>query len=443
LKSKTELLDHYFEAVYAVLFEKFQALTYKKVNFGKTMANFKPLNHIDNHFFIKNLNGFNLDETIEKGLNSYLVIKVHFFKSLYNLVKDLIRFLSFLKVKNTYDCHYYIFISNKKFIPFVDSIKSDLEKRNYNVGYFFWSEKDIPDNFRASFITVRPSLPNFFSKSYWLHYDYTTQIDRMYQVAKNLKGKKVIIPEGCLSSMHLLANLGVVFNFETICVQWGFFGRTATKVGWRNMPYDKFLVWGDFFKKSFQQYNHGLDIKIGGHPNLKEKSNVTKKYILIAVQRELGDHITTSDVQNFLKNIYELIRYFPNLDFVIRTHPDLPFDRLPFKVEPNGDINNYKVHDYKDFSIEDSLQQAYACIGISSTIVLESVAMQCYPIYLISNDLPLQIHEVFNVNVNHRHVFNFQELIPFLENFDYELNLEYIIGLKNILFAQNQISKYI
>jgi hypothetical protein len=70
-----------------------------------------------------------------------------------------------------------------------------------------------------------------------------------------LENKIIIIPEGCIIDMHVWGLLAQKYNIKSICLQWGFFGQTATKAGWRDMPYHKFLVWGVFFEKQFRKYS--------------------------------------------------------------------------------------------------------------------------------------------------------------------------------------------
>jgi hypothetical protein len=227
-------------------------------------------------------------------------------------------------------------------------------------------------------------------------------------------------------------------KIETICLQWGFFGRTATKAGWRNMPYDKFLVWGEFFKNSFQYYNKDLNIKFLGHPNLKlETTPSVKNYILIAVQKELGDHIKIRDIEYFLKKIYQIIENLPNQQFILRTHPDLKFNLLPIK--PKDNLKNLSIHEFSEFPLDESFRNAKMCIGISSTTVIESVALNCYPIYVKSNSLHLQIHDSFKALSDEKHVFEFDDLEEFIREFKYDLLFDNIKGIREKLYASNRI----
>jgi hypothetical protein len=432
LNSKSNLLDFYFDNVYQKLKKK---ILYKGIDIGHISTKFFIGKNINNVSFINKIDSGNLVTLVDNEISS--VEKITYLIALKNFFQSIIRFFYYSPKNTQISSNIYFFISNPKFIKFFENIRIDLDRKEIDYAYIFWDKRDIPIDFPFKKIILEPSISSFFVLKNKPNYLLYNSVDRFISTAKKIKGSKVLIPEGCLSSMHIIAELGRNFHFETICIQWGFFGKTTTKAGWRHMPYNKLLVWGDFFKYHFSKYND-LNIVAAGHPNLDiSHDDINKRYILIAIQKELGDHITLEDVKYFLKNIFAIIEAFPDEVFIIRTHPDLPYDKLPLK--PKSNIKNIVLHEYNQYTLNESFRESKICIGISSTTVIESVALNCYPVYVKANSLPLQIHEVFNDKSNLQHVFEFDKLAEFIHDFDYKNVKKNIIELKKELFTANSI----
>jgi hypothetical protein len=436
VRSKRALLDFYYDSVY----KKTQSdLAYKNIEIGDVISKYSIAEDIEKRMFIESINENNVRDLISNRLKKHTQKNIDLIKCLKCIFTDILRFFFYLKEKNNYHADFYFFISNQKFIRFFNSLNADFRQRGFSTAFIFWDKSDIPAGFNEQIIVVKPAIPNFFSKLYYQHHQFTSQVDRFMTIGKKLRGKKLFIPEGCISSMHIAAKIGRKYHFETVCLQWGFFGKSATKVGWRDMPYTKFLVWGEFFKKAFQEYNPNLPIVISGHPNLRIENQYTqeKKYILVAVQKEMGDHITDKDVRFFLESIYQIIDDIPTRQFVIRTHPDLPFHRLP--VKPKEGLKNLKIHDYQEFTLNESLSGAQVCIAISSATVIESLTSDCYPIYIKSNSLPMQLYDTIEENSETKHVFTFSELKSFLIQLEYHTLLPRIIEMKKSFYSKNQV----
>jgi hypothetical protein len=434
---KSELLDKYFDGVYN---QVKGTQTYKGIRIGNVVAKFSLQEDIDDEYFIRELKSTNLEQKIRQkvaSLESRSFLNLAAVKAIF---LDIGRYFWHFRVKNQYKFDVYFFISNPKYLKYLDPLYHQFRENGVQVGYIFWHKKNIPLNFDRKIILLKPAFPSFFSSNYWTNHEACLRVDRFINVAKNISNANLILVEGCDSATHIIAAISEKYKYTTACIQWGFVGRSAIKVGWRHMPYDKFLVWGDLFKDTFKKYNPNLNISVTGHPNLlTEKQTLKKDFVLVALQRVLGDHIKDSDIHDFLVNVYQLIEDTPNQQFVLRTHPDLPFDKLPLK--PTTAIQNLVIHEYSDFTLNDSFEGAKMCIGISSTTIMESVALNCYPAYVKCNSLPLQIHDIFTSISSNTHVFDFDELSMFLANFNYDDYVPVIQKLKKRLFADNVVFK--
>ncbi len=428
------LLENYFDLLYS---KTNRSYIYRGVDIGSVSATFFAGKELNNADLISQLTQQNVSLIVDSKLSS--IRKLSFFYSLWVFTKDLLKWcLSICSLNhNDYQCELYFFIANKKFIVFFKEIQNVLDEKNIKSGYIFWDNNEIPNGFTYPKIVLKQSLPILFHQLNKDNFLLFSHVDRLDRISRKISNSKVLIPEGCQPSMHIMGLLGKKYKFETICVQWGFFGKSAVKPGWRNMPYDKFLVWGDLFKQQFSRYN-SLNIIVSGHPNLDiHKIGVTKNSVLICVQKELGEHITKNDVVNFLTHSFSLIKRLSNINFILRTHPDLPWKDLP--VHPQISLPNLVVHDYDKYSLNESFINSQICIGISSTTVFESVGLGCYPVFLRANTLPLLVHSVLSEYSGMQHVFNFSEIEEFIVNFNYANVANQIFKLKQVLFSKNTL----
>ena len=134
--------------------------------------------------------------------------------------------------------------------------------------------------------------------------------------------------------------------------------------------------------------------------------------------------------------------HMPDYKIIVRSHPD--FEITKNVKEKYQLIQNIIWHDYKNFSLNDSFDQAKYCVSISSTVTLESVANGCYPVYLKINNLPLQIHQLLN-NSEFEHVFETENFVQGIQHLETQ-NLEnYLVQFKNKLYKNlgNDAVKFI
>lgn len=445
MNSKNDYIEKYFSEVYSQVYGITKKTTYKNILIGDLVAKYYAGKGINDQNFIDWITDENYKALAQTRINEFKY-KISFWSSFYEnisyLYKDIVRWLRYLFVSNNYSHDVYFFISNSKFINFFFELDNKYKEKGISTAYIFWNNKDIPENFTGNIVRVKPALPDISNKSYWTHHDFSARIDRFIKIAKNIQNKKILIPEGCLRSMHVVGRMADYFNYEVECLQWGFFGRTVTKAGWRDMPYSNFLVWGSYFKESFEYYNPKLLIEVAGHPNINNKAiNTEKGAVLFAIQNKLGSHITKSDLINFLNYFVEIANENLTQQFILRTHPDLPFQKLieDYKLNPKNIGDNVTIHNYNEYSLEQSFLNASMCVTISSTVALEAVAMGCYPVYLQLNQLPLQIHdEIKRVSPN-KHVMDEEELALFIQSFNSNDLISKVEPFRHKLFSKTDL----
>lgn len=431
----TEKIEQFYHSLSQELQSKLGTYVYKDVDVVPLTITFYLNTIINSRAFI---------QAIEKAATEKQMLSLTehyfeaFFKSKPNTLRlysqDIFRFL-FHKIAHkseTSNADFFVLITNKKFFSYSKPITEALGHNGKKVEFLLWDKNNANQNNTAKQHLPKTDFPNI-GKEYFQYHNFTSLIDRANGFLPLLKNKKLIVIEGDLEAHHILGLLGAKNQFETYCLQWGFFGKTATKAGWRNMPFDKLLVWGDFFAENFKEYNPKLKVVACGHPSLRENEISQKtKVILFAVQKEFGEHITTQDVLDFIHFAAKTATQMPEYKIIIRSHPDF---EIPENIKTEYEaITNISWHDYKNFSLNQSFDEAKYCVSISSTVSLESIAYGCYPVYLKINNLPLQIHELLAKNSEHQHVFdgnNFASGIQILETQDLKTSLA---DLKKILY---------
>ena len=433
-----EKIDFFYQSLYQELRSKLGEYSYNEVDVIPLKVKFYLNSIINSTKLIHEMEMLSSDQEMERLLEKYFEA---FFVSKSNIqklkliFKDISRYFYhnlFQKSKKS-GADYFVFITNKKFFSFINPIKHALEDDGKKVEFLLWEFKNLDKSGYKKVHLPITNFPSFWKKSYSQYHEFTTLIDRAQGFIPLLKNKKLIVIEGDLESHHILGLLGKKNQFDTYCLQWGFFGKTVPKAGWREMPFDKFLVWGDFFANSFRKYNPKLSIVSCGHPSLKENGIATKEnVILFAVQKQFGEHITKEDVFHFIHFAAQISTQMTDFKIIIRSHPDF---EIPESIKVNYKSNeNIIWHDYKNFSLNYSFEKAKYCVSISSTVSLEAIAYGCYPIYLKINDLPLQIHQLLIENSEHKHVFDFESFVDGIYELEKSNFKNYMSDFKNKLY---------
>jgi hypothetical protein len=432
----TEKIEQFYQSVYQELSSKLGAYQYKGIDLVPMAIQFYLNTIINSKTFIHQIGMISSEKEMERLRERYFE---GFFKPKGYRLKlaftDISRYFyhKFLHKSQKSDAEFFVFITNKKFFPFIKPIKDALEQKGKKVEFLLWDKNDLNQKSKEKIHLPKTSFPDFQNKSYVKYHQFASLIDRANGFLALLKNKKLILIEGDLESQHIFGLLGKENQFKTYCMQWGFFGKTATKPGWRNMPFDKFLVWGDFFAENFKLYNPELEIISCGHPTLKDNAVGEKgKVILFAVQKQFGEHITTQDVLDFIHFTAKIATQMPDYKIIVRSHPDF---EIPENIKQEyQSFQNLIWHDYKNFSLHQSFDEAKYCVSISSTVSLESIANGCYPVYLKINELPLQIHDLLEQNSEYKHVFDSENFLAGIQHLEIHNFSVYLTDFKNRLY---------
>jgi hypothetical protein len=336
--------------------------------------------------FIHESQNSNIDKKIVEKIKKH--IRIDYIKCIKFLAIDILKSLSKLGKNNCSKCNVLISIDNYKFLKYVKPIVEKIETNGLKVVLYIWDSAKINNEEIHSYYSREIKVfPRFWNKNYWKYRNLTVSIDSALACLKKYKPEKVIVIEGDNEYQHIFGYLSNVYKYESICLQWGYVGTETTKMGWRNMPFNKMLVWGKFFKEKFSIHNSDMIIVPVGHHLLREKEQSNKDTILFAVQKEMFPYITKKNIEDFIQIAIELSKT-TKYRVRVRSHPNYEIDNSIIRNNPQIDWHNYKNNE-----IIDSLNNAIVCITISSTLALEAICYNVFPLYLKLGNKSLQIHE--------------------------------------------------
>lgn len=429
----TEKIEKFYQSLHGELVSRLGSYIYKGIDVVPLAVQFYINTIVNSKDLIQSIEKVVTEKEMQRLTERYFQ---NFFKpkgsKMKLAAKDISRYLYHKIIHKSQESQadFLVLITNKKFFSFIKPIKEALQEQGKKVEFIVWDKNNSDNNHKSHL--PKTEFPEF-GKGYFQFHDFTTLIDRARGFLPLLENKKLILIEGDLEAQHILGLLGNKNNFETYCLQWGFFAKTATKPGWRNMPYDKLLVWGDFFAKNFKVYNPDLNIVSCGHSSLKDNTVTEKgKVILFAVQKEFGEHITKLDVIDFIRFAAKIANEMPDYKIIVRSHPDF---EIPESIKQEyQSVANIIWHDYQNFSLNQSFDEAKYCVSISSTVSLESIGYGCYPVYLKINNLPLQIHQLLTKDPKHEHVFDADNFVAGIQHLETQNLKNYLADFKARLY---------
>lgn len=333
-----------------------------------------------------------------KKQSSYKDKAYLFFRKLISLVSLVYLYIAcFLfertpSVKNQKTRHIGFFVLNTRFVNFfselvealsgkcsitflspdIESIKDDVDKLGCNTQALIASKVNIN----------RIKMP--FTHPLFSLYISTVQF---YSSIKNSIEKSeistLVFAEG--TSMHdvLAALAAKSLAVKTVRVQSGRAGVLHS--GYRNMPYEKMLCWGEGFVERYQTFSLKPQYEIVGSPTVyrltSEVSHQNKVSRTVGIfTQPLNKYISEQDYLILVDLCYMLINKFPNIKIVIRKHPvdnTTLFDDMIKKF--HGQV---RFMSSKEFSLANVMQEIDCAVGFYSTVLSEAAACRVLPIIL-------------------------------------------------------------
>ncbi len=296
-------------------------------------------------------------------------------------------------------------VNQKKYLSYTEKIVERLEQEGKVVRYYVFSKarREINGEVdRNRLMKEHRTFPAFWNPAYYLAASACRSIDKVLGTWLAYQPKKALLVEGDTSILHVVGFVSKATGCKTNCLQWGSIGTSVPKTGWRNMPFDRFLAWGEFFRESVEEYNPDIEVRTVGHPNLNARNGNDQndtgitvdspRIVLFAVQKIMKPFINEDDLDRFIHSAVETARQMPEFIIRIRSHPNHP---IPDEIKKrHAHISNIEWHDYFSASLDESLKNTLACVTISSTLSLEAMNYGAVPVFLKVNDIKLYLHDI-------------------------------------------------
>ncbi|MBA6152651.1 hypothetical protein [Gelidibacter maritimus] len=235
-----------------------------------------------------------------------------------------------------------------------------------------------------------------------------------------LKPKSIIIMEGSsIIAYEMLALIGTKNNIKSICLQHGW--PCVIHTGFRKMPFDYFLSWGDNFTALFKLVNPKPNFISTGYPfEVSYKNNIKKNSISFFFQAPYFIS-TTPIIEKMIDFAAFCANSFPDLDILIREHPANQYRNN--KIDELKHFSNIKFVPSYIISLDAVLAKSIVSVAIFSSTLMESI---------LYNSIPF----IFNLTSMPNYYPNLQELDLGVEIKTFE---EAKIRIKELLESETKI----
>lgn len=204
--------------------------------------------------------------------------------------------------------------------------------------------------------------------------------NELHEMARDLEAtihtaqpSAIFTVEGDAPYHALLAEIGRKHKIPVYCFQWGIFYRNKLRTAFSGMRFTRFLIWGEIFEGQLKEFNPGLEYTRLGHVFFSDEKRVGEKIIFLSQGQ--GEHIEREDCDSYMELAVSLASRFPNR-VTWRPHPSNPLQSAELEYLRNGKVH---VLDSR-LSLEDQLKDSVAAVGISSSSLIDALAVGVIPI---------------------------------------------------------------
>lgn len=351
------------------------AILYKKVNYKKKLI-FKS----------------NIEYDCANTLKRRRVLKIKIIKKI-NLKE---------KIKN-----------NKMFIIFYFLIMHFFHKfiRKYkNINQFEYVFYCTNNHEVKYFDKIKKIFPNYiFCNNFDLFYFYLAKINtglflkQVFFCIKNFKQLNYHLIIGKLFDNNISKQLNIFFfegdnpqqylfkRHKRVCFQHGNFFSNNVPIFLRDMNFDYFLTWGNFFKKKFELFNK-YKCKFLAFGKIKHTNclinNASKKgkYIIFASQT-ICPEISKENYINYFKILEKISMNNPDYTFILRPHPKYPIENNILKKYCYS--KNIVKENSNNIDIKNNLIKSKIIVFITSTSFMDALLYDVIPISYWNSDAKL------------------------------------------------------
>ncbi len=288
--------------------------------------------------------------------------------------------LSLFRLKHTLpkSCKVVICIHHHKYIDYFLSLGFDNSKFCWLIlGDYKSSLAKLP---KDSLVRVLPRFIFGCKTSFIIQpvIDLAAKLDTFFNFSCV---SSVVSFEGDSPSCAIVAELALKYRFNSVCIQWGIFYPSYSKVLFSNLRHTLFLVWGPYFKDTLLQLNPSLRIKVLGYPSKTKDSfrlSVPKRKMIVFLAQGVSGVITNEIFKKFTLLCREASCLLPDYEVLYRPHPSFRAE-LAFTSGIRIDSTT---------SLSDLLSSAMISVGITTSALVEGLLFDVIPISFNPTNMP-------------------------------------------------------
>jgi hypothetical protein len=195
----------------------------------------------------------------------------------------------------------------------------------------------------------------------------------------------VVVPEGNSPDDEIVNRVAHAQGRKTACVQQGW--SPIQHPGFRNMSYDRMLVWGDGFAELLAPTNPAQHFVAVGNHNLAEKSDAVTHVGVLFFLQGFSDWLGERSATEALLLLAEQVAAaMPHMPVYMRPHPAVP---VPSAVAARlARFPNIQIESPSQISLAQALAKVPFSVSIYSTTILESIAAGVVPLVFNTTALP-------------------------------------------------------
>ncbi len=211
-------------------------------------------------------------------------------------------------------------------------------------------------------------------------------LDGLLDIVNIVKPSVILCSEGVHIQDRILCEIGHSIGAKTICMQHGYAPDYATN--FRNFNFNYYLTWGDYFTDGFKEYTNSKTkfISVGNYvlnQNSKNSKNSKMAFFIQAAKY----YITQEDYNNFIKLIIYTAKKYQYLEILVREHPSNPM--LNKDIDKLKSFQNIRFVNAEEYTLSEVLNEVDIAISISSSSLIEALALGVVPIYINLSNLSL------------------------------------------------------
>ena len=285
-----------------------------------------------------------------------------------------------------------ITLVHQKFVnylkPITDALDSDYKYLSIydRVNYFLLENKLPLVKIRAFGYRIK----NFIDRRRYLSdAGLTMQYDIIYGALKRLRPESVLIIEGNAANNEIVNQACKKLGIKTVCIQQGW--SPIIHSGFRNMSYSKMLVWGEGFAQLLAPYNPEQKfVAVGSHilnPPTKTKDKTIGKQKTISFFLSAPSGLLTPKIwDEYFNLIIWTAKELKDQKIIVSDDPVRPLNEEKIKLLTQ--FNNLTIVSPLKQKLKDTLNSSDITVLVMSTIILESIAANVFPIIFNITSLP-------------------------------------------------------